>query len=204
MSSSGLRHCDVLPDRERTRPNILVRWPRVIGSQRWLDPFATLMTNVGHALARARRVDALARGTWLGHPVHPALTDLPIGFWTSAMVIDVVGGPASRATARHLIACGNVTAVPTIIAGLADARDRAPADRRVASVHAALNGAGVLGYVASWYARGARRHRLGVATSFVAATLLTVAGHLGGHLVFTAQAEAPGSTAAEAADEPEG
>jgi hypothetical protein len=162
------------------------------------------MTNVGHALARARRVDALARGTWLGHPVHPALTDLPIGFWTSAMVIDLLGGPASRATARRLIACGNVTAVPTIIAGLADARDRATADRRVASVHAALNGAGVLGYVASWYARGAHRHRLGVATSFVAATLLTVAGHLGGHLVFTAQAETPGSTAASVADEPEG
>ena len=39
----------------------------------------------------------LLSGTWLGHPLHPMLTDLPIGFWTSAWVLDLLG-PRRHAT----------------------------------------------------------------------------------------------------------
>ena len=27
-------------------------------------------------------------GTWLGHPLHPIITDVPIGAWTAAAVLD--------------------------------------------------------------------------------------------------------------------
>ncbi|HEY3485242.1 MAG TPA: hypothetical protein VGK49_07650, partial [Ilumatobacteraceae bacterium] len=40
------------------------------------------------------RVRQVLGGEWLGHPLHPALTDLPIGFWTSAFVLDMIGGPS--------------------------------------------------------------------------------------------------------------
>jgi hypothetical protein len=164
--------------------DILARWPRSVAAQEWLDPLARRVTGLGDMLKRMPTLDAIARGSWLGHPVHPALTDLPIGCWTSAMLVDLVGGPAADETARRLIACGNVAVVPTAIAGLADARDRATPDRRVASVHAALNGAGVFAYLLSSIARRSGRRRLGITTSFVGATFLTAAAHLGGHLVF--------------------
>src|SRR5688500_15069594 len=75
--------------------SILVRWPRSVADQAWLDPFATRMSDLSRSLLRSPRLDDAARGSWLGHPVHPALTDLPIGFWTSAMAVDFLGGPGA-------------------------------------------------------------------------------------------------------------
>jgi uncharacterized membrane protein len=167
----------------RSSRNPLVRWPQSVAAQPKLDPLAARVTDLSRAFEKLPRFDALARGAWLGHSVHPALTDLPIGFWTSAMMVDLVGGPSSSITARRLIAWGNVSAIPTALAGLADVRERGTTDRRVASVHGALNAAGLVAYVLSWLARRGPQRRLGIASSFVGATLLTVSAHLGGHLV---------------------
>ena len=52
--------------------------------------------------------DALS-GTWLGHPLHPLLTDLPIGFWTSAFTLDLLGGKSTRRAATQLVAWGVLT-----------------------------------------------------------------------------------------------
>src|SRR5215472_1755611 len=30
-------------------------------------------------------------GTWLGHPLHPLLTDVPIGAWTATILLDLAG-----------------------------------------------------------------------------------------------------------------
>ena len=37
-------------------------------------------------------------GVWLGHPLHPVFTDLPIGAWTTALALDVSanGDPGMR------------------------------------------------------------------------------------------------------------
>lgn len=164
--------------------NIFVRWPRSLANQAWLDPFASRMNDVSRTLLRSPRLVDAAKGKWLGHPVHPALTDLPIGFWTSAMTVDFFGGPTADSVARRLIGWGNVAAVPTAVAGLADARERSDDDQRVAVVHASLNVAGLLAYVFSWIARGRGRRRWGVVSSLVGASLLTASGHLGGYLVF--------------------
>src|SRR4051794_34117805 len=59
-------------------------------------------------------------GTPLGHALHPFLTDLPIGTWTSAVLLDVVGGRAARPAAQRLIAAGVLAAVPTAASGLND------------------------------------------------------------------------------------
>ncbi len=57
------------------------------------------------ARARAACRDLLT-GRWLGHAVHPVLTDLPIGFWTSAFTLDLIGGRRSRAAAQRLVGLG--------------------------------------------------------------------------------------------------
>ena len=60
-----------------------------------LDPISAVMSS-GAAKLGDTTVDVLS-GTWLGHPLHPALSDLPIGFWTSSFVLDLaVGGDAEQ------------------------------------------------------------------------------------------------------------
>jgi uncharacterized membrane protein len=133
-------------------------------------------------ILRSPKVVALAQGKWLGHSLHPALTDLPIGFWTSAFMLDIAGGRNAAPAARRLIAWGNLTALPTAVAGFADSKELDHADRRVAVTHAALNIGGFLAYVVSWFARRGRGRKAAITSSFVGATLLTVSAHLGGHL----------------------
>ena len=162
------------------------RWPRAIAEQSRLDPIATKMDQLSRALFRSSRLDAIASGSWLGHSLHPALTDLPIGFFTSAMVVDFFGGPPAAPTAKQLVGWGNLTALPAAMAGLADARSRSHHDRRVAVTHAALNAGGVAAYAVSWLARRGTGRRLAIISSVVGATLLTASAHLGGHMAFAA------------------
>ena len=82
------------------------------------------------------RADAL-HGVWLGQPVHPALTGLPAGFWTSATVLDFV--PGSERAARALIALGLAGSVPAAAAGLADWSALHREQQRVGLAHGAAS-----------------------------------------------------------------
>ena len=73
----------------------------------------------------------LLSGTWLGHPLHPMLTDLPIGFWTSAMAVDFLAGQKGHKAADRLVALGVLSALPTAAAGLADWSDTMGEERRL-------------------------------------------------------------------------
>src|SRR5918995_5426690 len=55
--------------------------------------------------------DALS-GTWLGHALHPLLTDLPIGTWTSAVLLDWLGGADGRPPPPPPVPPGVVFAPP--------------------------------------------------------------------------------------------
>jgi nitrite reductase/ring-hydroxylating ferredoxin subunit/uncharacterized membrane protein len=126
--------------------------------------------------------DALS-GTWLGHTLHPMLTDLPIGCWTSAFVLDLVGGRAARPAAQRLVGLGILTAVPTAVTGASDWSDTAGETTRLGAVHAASNTVALACYGASWLARRRGRHARGVALGLLGAGAATVGGYLGGHLV---------------------
>ena len=54
-----------------------------------------LLDRVGKTLANGPYGDLL-KGKWLGHPLHPLLTDIPIGFWTSGMMLDFLSPKQSR------------------------------------------------------------------------------------------------------------
>src|SRR2546421_12126666 len=58
------------------------------------------------------RVKDLLSGTWLGHALHPLLTDLPIGSFTSAMALDLLGGEDAAAGAPPPIRPGGLAAPP--------------------------------------------------------------------------------------------
>src|SRR5205823_3983294 len=69
-------------------------------------------------------------GTWLGHPLHPVLTDLPIGFWSSSFALDVFGGRESERASEILLGLGVLSALPTAASGLTDWTDTGGAARR--------------------------------------------------------------------------
>jgi nitrite reductase/ring-hydroxylating ferredoxin subunit/uncharacterized membrane protein len=129
----------------------------------------------------------LISGTWMGHALHPLLTDVVIGSWTSATLLDLFGGSGSDEAAERLIAIGIVAYPPTALTGVSDWADGEPVDddvRRVGLVHAVLNSAALALYVASLRNRRRGRRPRGIALGLAGAGLLAAAGHLGGHLAF--------------------
>src|SRR6478735_4121789 len=126
-------------------------------------------------------------GVPLGHAGHPLMTDVPIGTWTSAAILDIVGGTQSQAAARRLIATGILASLPTAASGLNDWADTTPASdevRRVGAVHGLLNVAALGLYAASLAARRAGNQGRGVALGLVGLGALGASGHLGGHLSY--------------------
>ncbi len=104
--------------------------------------------------------DAL-QGTWMGHALHPLLTDMVIGTWTSALLLDLTGGSGGD----RLVAAGVVCAVPTALTGAtdwADVETRDPAARRVGIVHGLANAAALGLQLWSLAARGRGKRGRGV------------------------------------------
>jgi hypothetical protein len=126
----------------------------------------------------------LLSGDWLGHPVHPMLTDLAIGFWTSAWVLDLVPVAGTRPVARKLVGLGVLSAVPTIATGWNDWTGLDDRKRRVGLVHAGANALATVTYAASWWARRRGHPARGIALGWLGAAVATVGGFLGGHLAF--------------------
>lgn len=127
--------------------------------------------------------DAL-RGNWLGHALHPLVTDLPIGSWTSAMVLDLVGGRSARPAARRLVALGLLTTPLAALTGAAEWADADEGSQRLGLVHAAGNVAAALLYLRSYRLRRRDRHLRGVAYGLAGGAVATFSGYLGGHLAF--------------------
>ncbi len=126
----------------------------------------------------------LLSGTWLGHPVHPPLTDVVIGAWTSALLLDVLGGEQGHEAADKLVAAGVLAAVPTAAAGLSDWAELSGGTRRVGAVHAAGNTTALVLHALSWVQRRRGRRGLGVTLSALGYGAATFSAWLGGHLSF--------------------
>lgn len=123
--------------------------------------------------------DAL-HGVWLGHPLHPPLTDVPIGAWTSAAVLDLF--PRTGAASSALISFGVVATAPTALAGWTDWSELNPPEQRVGLVHAGANYLAVSCYLASLVARTRRKYALGKLLGFAGLGSVLVGGAIGGHL----------------------
>ena len=92
---------------------------------------------------------AVLRGDWLGHAVHPLLTDLVLGTWTSASLLDLCGGTESSAAAQQLIGAGLLAVGPTAWTGWAEWSAAGQRDKRVGLVHAISNAVAISLYAAS-------------------------------------------------------
>jgi nitrite reductase/ring-hydroxylating ferredoxin subunit/uncharacterized membrane protein len=124
-------------------------------------------------------------GTWLGHAVHPMLTDVVIGAFTSASLLDLVAPSRDGSASEKLIGIGLMAYLPTAAAGVNDWADSEavdPAVRRIGIVHAGCNAAASLLYAGSLRARRRGARRRGALLGFAGMGVLLAGGYLGGHL----------------------
>jgi nitrite reductase/ring-hydroxylating ferredoxin subunit/uncharacterized membrane protein len=128
--------------------------------------------------------DALA-GTWLGHAVHPMLTDVVIGSLLGATMLDVFGGDRRSQASQRLIVLGILAYPPTALTGVNDWADTEIAYddvRRTGLVHASTNVVALTLYAASLRARRRGAHGTGALLGGLGAATLMAGGYLGGHL----------------------
>ena len=112
------------------------------------------------------------------------MVPLPIGFWTGALLFDLVATRRARWAADVLVGSGIAAAVPTAAAGLSDWADAEPEGRRVGLVHASCNTLALLCYSASLVARLLGRRKAGVGLGLAGAAAISAGGYLGGHLAY--------------------
>jgi nitrite reductase/ring-hydroxylating ferredoxin subunit/uncharacterized membrane protein len=160
---------------------------RQVESAEALDPVAKAIGKGVRDRIGNGKLKAALSGTWLGHAVHPMLTDVVIGSFTSASLLDLLGSNSDAASQR-LIGLGLLAYLPTAASGINDWADTEVIDdgiRRVGLVHASCNVVGASLYTLSWRARRRGAGRLGAAFGLAGMAVMMAGGYLGGHLSMT-------------------
>ncbi|MEX2047588.1 MAG: DUF2231 domain-containing protein [Chloroflexota bacterium] len=166
---------------------MLRRWlePVLNAQAAWADPLGDLMQRIFRAVyGPFPALRDLLHGTWLGHPVHPMLTDVPIGALVIGTVLDVAGQPAA---ATFAIGVGFVALLAAALSGYADYIDLGGTGKRVGTLHSTAMLLAALLYFVSlgtrlgWWSlfEGGAALTAGLGLLF-----LIVGGYLGGELVF--------------------
>ena len=138
-----------------------------------------------------QEVKNFLHGTWLGHPLHPVLTDVPIGAWTAALALDAMETISGRkelaAGADAAIAVGLVGALGSAVTGLTDWSATNGRARKVGLLHGLLNAGATVLYTTSLVMRRRKNRSAGLGLAMLGYAASSAAGYLGGHLVYGEQ-----------------
>lgn len=159
---------------------------RLVAAMPWLDTAAhTMQTALAPVLGPSgnRRVKDALYGTWLGHPLHPALVSLPLGFWTSTAVLDLAGLDRGADLSLRLGVLSALGAAASGAAQWQDTQELVKA-RRLGVLHATLNLAAVALYGTSWALRARGSRPAGVTVAMAGLALVTASAWLGGDLAY--------------------
>lgn len=165
-----------------------------IGEQEWLEPLeeglqkgVASVFSVGGEVGK--RAQNFLHGTWLGHPLHPVVTDIPVGAWTVAAVLDVSdaiqGNDHFARAADAAVGIGLIGAAASAVTGLTDWHKTDGRSRRVGIVHGVLNLAATGLYLTSWVLRKRREREAARVFGWLGFAVAGAAGYLGGELVFS-------------------
>jgi nitrite reductase/ring-hydroxylating ferredoxin subunit/uncharacterized membrane protein len=136
----------------------------------------------------AQKVRNFLNGTWLGEPLHAALTDVPVGAWTAAMVFDaleMINGRFEFAMAADTsIAIGLAGAAGAAITGLTDWSDVDPPARRLGLIHGLLNIGATTLFATSLILRKKKARNEGRGFAALGYALASYSAHLGGKMVY--------------------
>jgi nitrite reductase/ring-hydroxylating ferredoxin subunit/uncharacterized membrane protein len=172
------------------------RTDRFVRSQGWLEPVAdAIQKAVGgfySVLGRPGRLlkDVLHGQKPLGHPLHPALTDVPLGAWTAGVVADLAAyatHAVPTAAGDVALAVGVVGALGAALTGYTDHHETYGHERRMATMHGLVMTVVLVLELVSlglrWWAGGGW-HTTAVALALVALLVALGGAYLGGHLTF--------------------
>jgi uncharacterized membrane protein len=150
-----------------------------------LDRTVGVLESLVRSVIPDGRARALLGGSWLGHALHPLLTDVPIGAWTSSLILDFIGGSSAEHAADLLVGVGIVAVAPTAASGWSDwSETLTPEQRRIGLVHAAANITAASLFSASLLRRREGHRAVAKLLSVAGAGALGVGGYLGGHLSY--------------------
>ncbi|HEY0069322.1 MAG TPA: Rieske 2Fe-2S domain-containing protein [Chloroflexia bacterium] len=168
----------------------------IIDRQKWLDDISDkVQPLINDTFSSGGEVGKLAKdflnGVWLGHPLHPVITDVPVGAWTITQLLDLIslfrGDDAGLDEAADIsLGAGIVAALGAAVTGLVDWSDVGGSHRRMGMAHALINVGGLTLNVASLALRaGGKKHR-GLARSLSAGGYLlnATAAYVAGELVY--------------------
>jgi nitrite reductase/ring-hydroxylating ferredoxin subunit len=127
-------------------------------------------------------VKDLLHGTWLGHPLHPVLVQVPVGSWVSAGILDAI--PPMRPAATVLIGTGVAASLPAAASGAADWSEQGIGVRRLGAVHALANTVALGLYVGSLAARAKGRGTLGRVLAYAGLGVAGGSAAIGGHMSY--------------------
>ena len=149
----------------------------------WADPLGKVFVAIFAALYKpVPLVKDLLNGVWLGHPLHPAITDVPIGAYVVALVLDASG---QRAAATAAIGVGIVFMLLAALAGYADYIDLEGKSQRFGTVHSSLMLVALVFYLVSFVMRlGAIPSPAEVWLSVIGFLIVITSAYVGGELVY--------------------
>ena len=136
---------------------------------------------------------SLLSGTWLRHPLHPLLTDVPVGAWLLTVILDIIWliAPTTNAWAARgaevTVLIGVLAGLAAVATGSADWSDTYGAERRTGLYHGALNTLATIVYIVSTILRFTSTSgdsALAAILGFIGFAILTVGAYLGGTMVF--------------------
>jgi nitrite reductase/ring-hydroxylating ferredoxin subunit/uncharacterized membrane protein len=158
---------------------------RLVDRQRWLDQAGDVLGKAAKVFDQlgplSSPVEDLLHGTPAGHPLHPALTDIPIGAWTATLALDLAD---IQDGADFTLNLGLTAAVFTAISGLADWRYLHGTQRRVGVAHALFNIAGTTLYGLSSFQRRSGNRASAKTLSNLGYVLILSGGFLGGDMAY--------------------
>ena len=148
------------------------------------DPSAKLRELVRRLIPEESRLKDILSGTWLGHPLHALLTDVVVGTWASAAILDLIPTRGARKSADKLLGVGVLAALPTAAAGLSDWVDLGGKPRRIGFVHGVGNMVALYLQATSYVQRKRHRRFSGWLRSAAAMGIASGTAYLGGHLTY--------------------
>lgn len=159
---------------------------RLGDAARFLDPVSDLLQKAVRATPKP--IKNVLDGVWFGVPLHPALTDVPLGSWTAGAAFDALDAVRNDRTfapaADAAIAVGVVGAVPAALTGINDWSYLRGDAKRIGTLHAILNATGLTANVVSLVLRRKGDRGAARALSLSAYAGALVSAHLGGLLSF--------------------
>ena len=125
-------------------------------------------------------------GVWLGHPLHPVLTDLPIGAWTTALALDAAadGDPGMRRAATFAIGVGLAGAAGAAVTGLTDWSETDGQARRAGLIHGLMNLTATTLFATAFALRRKDSHEGGRKCAWAGYAIALGAAYIGGDLVY--------------------